>query len=167
MVRALLGLAYLTAYEQGIDPADSASRAVAHLEQARRLADGVALPDVLRTLARAYRVAGQDELACRTGFAALEEQAGLVLLQTGVGHAVLTARGAAADASALAEWCLADKDPGAALRAIELGRGLALHASTSTLKCRRCCANWAGRNWPTPGRPAFAGTRRSRTPRRW
>jgi hypothetical protein len=133
-VRALLGLAYLTAHERRIGPADSASRAVAHLEQARQSADGVEVPEVLRALARACRAAGQSELARRHGFAALEEQAGLVLLQTGIGHAVLTARGAAADAAALAEWCLADDDADAALRAIELGRGLALHAATSTLE---------------------------------
>ncbi|WP_284749218.1 CHAT domain-containing protein [Amycolatopsis sp. RTGN1] len=133
-VRALLGLAYLTAHERGIGPADAASRAVAHLEQARQSADGVEVIEVLRALARAYWAAGQRELACRHGFAALEEQAGLVLLQTGIGHAVLTARGAAADAAALAGWCLAAEDADAALRAIELGRGLALHAATSTLE---------------------------------
>lgn len=133
-VRALLGLAYLTAHERGIGPADAASRAVAHLEQARQSADGVEVPEVLRALARACRAAGQRDLACRHGFAALEEQAGLVLLQTGIGHAVLTARGAAADAAVLAGWCLADEDADAALRAIELGRGLALHAATSTLE---------------------------------
>jgi hypothetical protein len=133
-VRALLGLAYLTAHERGIGPADAASRAVTHLEQARQSADGVEVIEVLRALARACRAAGQSELACRHGFAALEEQAGLVLLQTGVGHAVLTARGAAADAAILAEWCLAADDADAALRAIELGRGLALHAATSTLE---------------------------------
>ncbi|MEV6623332.1 CHAT domain-containing protein [Amycolatopsis sp. NPDC051106] len=131
---ALLGLAYLTAHERGIGPADAASRAVTHLEQARHSADGVEVLEVLRALARACRAAGQSELACRHGFAALEEQAGLVLLQTGVGHAVLTARGAAADAAILAGWCLATDDAGAALRAIELGRGLALHAATSTLE---------------------------------
>jgi hypothetical protein len=131
---ALLGLAYLMAHERGIGPADAASRAVAHLEQARQSADGVEVLEVLRALARACRAAGQSELACRHGFAALEEQAGLVLLQTGVGHAVLTARGAAADAAILAGWCLAADDAGAALRAIELGRGLALHAATSTLE---------------------------------
>jgi CHAT domain len=135
---ALLGKAYLAARDVGINPDEAAARAVRHLATASGLlgdqrADVPRL-DVLRDLAAAYRARGEAEPARRAAFEALELLAGTVLLQTGVAHAVVTARGAAADAVALTRWCLADGDVTAAVRAAELGRGLTLHAATSALQ---------------------------------
>ena len=64
----------------------------------------------------------------------MEALAGVVLLQSGAGDAVRTARGASADAAVLARWCLDDGDPARAAQAVELGRGLALHTAVSTAR---------------------------------
>jgi hypothetical protein len=69
--------------------------------------------------------------AARTGLAALRVRVRDVLLQTGTVNALATARAAAADAAEIASWCLDDKDPALAVEAVELGRGLVLHAATS------------------------------------
>ncbi|MEU0792277.1 CHAT domain-containing protein [Amycolatopsis sp. NPDC005961] len=135
--QALLAKAYLAAHDAGVDPEVAADRAVDHLEGARQTLErhraGVAMADVLRELAHAYRKRGDLEPARRTAFEALAVHAGTVLLQTGVGHAVVTARGATAEAAALAAWCLDDGEIAGAVQAVELGRGLALHAATSAL----------------------------------
>ena len=139
--RALLGKAYLAAHDMGIDPDVAAARAVVHLEDARRLLEelhaGVPEADVLRDLAAAYRRSGEHERSRDSAFAALAAHAGTVLLQTGVAHAVVTARGAANDAAALARWCLADDEVAGAVQALELGRGLAIYAATSALQVPR------------------------------
>ena len=138
---ALLGKAYLAAHDRRVRAEAAADRAVDHLQRARRLLEehhaDVPLADVLRDLATAHRVRGEHEPARATAFAALATHAGTVLLQTGVAHAVVTARGAVADATALARWCVADGDLADAVRAVELGRGLALHAATSALRVPR------------------------------
>jgi hypothetical protein len=135
--RALLGKAYLVAHDTGVHPDEAVVRAIDHLEQARdaftRQRAGVALADVLRELAQAYRRRGDGGQSRRVAFEALAVHAGTVLLQTGVGHAVVTARGTTAEAAALAAWCLDDGDTAGAVQAVELGRGLALHAATSAL----------------------------------
>jgi len=137
MRRAMLGKAYLVAHRIGVGRDVAAGRAVGHLAQAERLLDvhraGVARMDVLRDLASAHRMCGDHERSRRAAFEALASHAGTVLLQTGIAHAVVTARGASTDAAALAHWCLADGDLDGAVQAVELGRGLALHAATSAL----------------------------------
>ena len=134
--RVLLGQAHLAAHAVGVDGA--ADRAVAHLTAALALLGerrpGVARREILRGLAAAHRARGDRRQAREAAFAALEALAGVVLLQSGAAHGVLAARGAAADAATLARWCLADGDPARAAQAIELGRGLALHAAVSTAR---------------------------------
>jgi hypothetical protein len=136
--RVLLGEAYLAALQAGVYADVAADKAVIHLSEALRLLGerrpGVQRYEILRQLARAHRARGVRELSRDTGMRALEALAGVVLLQSGVGHAVLTARGASAEASELARWCLADDEPARAAQAVELGRALALHAAASALK---------------------------------
>jgi hypothetical protein len=138
MRRAMLGQAYLVAHQFGVGRDVAAGRAVGHLLEALRLLDahraGLARTEVMRVLASAYRLCGDREQSRRAAFEALAGQAGTVLLQTGVAHAVVTARGASTEAAALAQWCLADDDVAGAVQAVELGRGLALHAATSALE---------------------------------
>lgn len=134
--RVLLGQAYLAALETGVRT-DVAHRAVLHLATARRLLSpnrpGVERHAILRDLARAFRAQGDHPRARETAAAALAALTGEVLLQSGVGHGVRTARGAADEATVLTRWCLTDGDLDGALRAVESGRGLALHAATSAL----------------------------------
>ena len=134
--RALLGQALLAAHELGVDGA--AGRAVDHLTVALDLLGerrpGVQRHQILRGLAQARRAHGDRPAALEAGFAALEALAGVVLLQSGAGDAVRTARGASADAAVLARWCLDDGDPARAAQAVELGRGLALHTAVSTAR---------------------------------
>ena len=54
-----------------------------------------------------------------------------MFLQTGSARGLDAGRTAAAEAEQLAAWCLADRLPEAAVEALELGRGLILHAATS------------------------------------
>jgi hypothetical protein len=83
-------------------------------------------------LARLERRVGGRQAAISAGLAALRARARDVLLQTGPAHGLVTARIAAAEAAEIAAWCLADDAPGQAIEALELGRGLVLHAATST-----------------------------------
>src|SRR5262249_28611915 len=68
--------------------------------------------------------------AVEQGLAALRPYGNDVLLQTGAADGLVAARGAAGHARQVAEWCLADGRPEQALEALELGRGLVLHAAT-------------------------------------
>ena len=87
---------------------------------------------MLTRLARLRRpVAGGGAGAVQAGLAALRVRVRDVLLQTGTVNALAAARAAAADAAEFATWCLDDSDPGRAAEALELGRGLVLHAATS------------------------------------
>jgi hypothetical protein len=133
--RALLGKSYLAAIAADVELPGAPERAVEHLEEARRLlgeqrAD-VPRIAVLSDLAVALRAQGNRDRSRRVGFELLEAYAGVALLQSGVAHAVTTARGASVEAARLARWCLADGDFAGAIQAVELGRGLALHAATS------------------------------------
>ncbi|WP_214404705.1 CHAT domain-containing protein [Pseudonocardia lacus] len=124
---ALLGKAHLAAGGAG---------AVTHLEQALELLgerrSDVMRIDVLRDLALAHRAGGDQLASRRTALEQLMAYAALVLLQSGVPDALSTARGAVADAERLMRWCLADGDLPGAVEALELGRGLTLHAATTT-----------------------------------
>ncbi len=138
--RWMLGKAYLMALGVHGRP-DAAERAVLHLTAARNLlAEYPAAMrggEILKDAAHAHRArdgAGDREQSRRAAFESLAGYAGAVLLQSGVAHAVVTARGAAEEASVLAGWCLDDGDVAGAVLALELGRGLTLHASTSALR---------------------------------
>ncbi len=134
--RALLGKAYLAAAAVNAGVPDAVARAVAHLEEARRLLGSrrgdVLRIDVLRDLALARRARGEHLASRRACLDQMSSYAALVLLQSGVADALSTARGAAAEATRLMGWCLADGDPTGAVEALELGRGLTLHAATVT-----------------------------------
>jgi CHAT domain len=86
---------------------------------------------LLSLLARLERRAGAAQASVQTGLAALRVRARDVLLQTGPAHGLASARIAAAEAAEIAGWCLEDKAAALAVEALELGRGLVLHAATS------------------------------------
>jgi len=66
------------------------------------------------------------------GFDALRGNTWQALLQTGTDHAVAATGPAADTALRLAQWCADDGAPNDLVRAVEAGRGLALHAATTT-----------------------------------
>lgn len=142
-----LGMLLLERYflrTAGSAPADGPGRAdldraVALLEAAN--AAHVASPGdpftatVLRGLAQAYRAYGPGDVghwrdARETARSALSAHARTVLLQGEARSALAAARRAAADMLGLVQWCTDDKDDHGALEAVELGRGLTLHAAT-------------------------------------
>jgi len=81
--------------------------------------------------ARVERRTGDNQAALRSARAALRVRARDALMQTGPAHGLAAARVAAAEAVEIAGWCLADGAFGLAVEALELGRGLVLHAATS------------------------------------
>jgi CHAT domain len=85
----------------------------------------------LTMLAQVQLARGMRGRAREAGLAALRGRGRDVLLQTGTARSLGIARTAAREAADVAAWCLRDKDPAAALDAVELGRGLVLHAATS------------------------------------
>ncbi len=116
--------------------------AISSLEQARTsleqtLGDPLVVP-LLRTLALAYRLASQGQPGSprRDSRAAarsvLHAHARAVLLQSTPAEGLSAARRIGADTLRLAAWCLADGLPDSAVEALELGRGLVLHAATVT-----------------------------------
>lgn len=86
---------------------------------------------LLARLARFHRANGDGPAAVLAGLDALRGRVRDVLLQTGTAHGLASARIAADDAAEIAGWCLDQKDPGRAVEALELGRGLVLHAATA------------------------------------
>ncbi|GHD01579.1 hypothetical protein GCM10010313_14260 [Streptomyces violarus] len=94
------------------------------------------------TLARAYRLRGDEythdartrrlnyDASRRVGLACLRAAAWSSLLQSGTAHAAQTARLAGGQALDVARWCLADGAHADAVRALDAGRGLVLHAAT-------------------------------------
>lgn len=94
-------------------------------------------PALLWSLANALRLRGEvaDDatdrfLAIETGLSALEELAVEVLLQTGARRGLETAGLASSRGAAIAAWCISYRRPEQAVQALELGRGLVLHATT-------------------------------------
>ncbi|KUN21846.1 hypothetical protein AQJ23_27670 [Streptomyces antibioticus] len=94
-------------------------------------------------LAMAYRVRGDYLHPCdrhakrrnheesrRVGLDALRSAAWQGILQSGTAHAAETARRAGENALDVARWCIADGAHADAVRALDAGRGLALHAAT-------------------------------------
>ena len=87
--------------------------------------------NTLIALARLQRARGDGRRAVQTGLAALRVRVGDVMLQAGAAHGLASARLASADAIAVAGWWLDDREPALAAEALELGRGLVLHAATA------------------------------------
>lgn len=91
---------------------------------------------LLRTLGRAYRLAGTGKPGLRrlqsreTGKALLYAHGRAVLLQSGSWHGLSAARRIGNDTLRLVRWSLADGKAKQAVEALELGRGLVLHAAT-------------------------------------
>ena len=130
----LLGKALLAAIGTGQAQEGTARRAADHLSEARNLLGpdaGVPTAEVLRDLAMALRAAGERAESRRVAVEALEHHASVVLLQADATDAIIAAQGASGDATQVARWCLADGDLDGAVAAVELGRGLVLHATTS------------------------------------
>jgi hypothetical protein len=135
----ILGSVLLTRYHMSRNPRDL-SLAIDRLEEARRAVEqelgSPYTTDVLQSLAGAYRIRGDAERgdvdrAVAIGLAALRERAGDVLLQDNDNNALRAARWATHDAGEMARWFLSRDRSGAAIAALELGRGIVLHAATS------------------------------------
>ncbi|MEU3447320.1 CHAT domain-containing protein [Streptomyces thermolilacinus] len=144
-----LGGAHVTLAALGGVPAAERSalldQGIAWLVHVRRQAGGPAHPlwhNVTQLLARAYRVRGDarrfdrraarlnHEASRRTGLDGVRTGARGVLLQSGTAHAAASGRQAGAHAQEVARWCLADGAYEDAVRALDAGRGLVLHAAT-------------------------------------
>lgn len=135
----LHGSALHTRYSITRDPRDL-SNAIARLEEARRAVEqepgNPYAGDVLQSLASAYRsranqALGDVDRAVLIGLAGLRERAANVLLQDNDDNALDVARQATNDATEMARWFLARDWHSAAVSAIELGRGMVLHAATA------------------------------------
>jgi tetratricopeptide (TPR) repeat protein len=133
------GYALLTRHFRRNSPRDL-SNAIGRLEEARRAVDQETgspyAANVLLTLAAAYRTRGDAargdvNRAVTYGLAGLREHAGDVLLQDNDDRALHVARRGRDDATEMARWFLDHGREAAAVGAIELGRGVVLHAATS------------------------------------
>jgi tetratricopeptide (TPR) repeat protein len=129
----LLGAAAVALHQKTGDPADLET-AIGWLEKGRlELAGTPSHPQFaycLINLARAYHGRPDAGLALETGLTALRARARDLLLQSGTERSLQLARLAAGEAAEVASWCLAEGRPEPAVEALELGRGLILHAAT-------------------------------------
>lgn len=137
--RCQYGLGELLAARHRVtgDP-DDLARAIAALAEAENV-HGPASADpfaaaLKRSLASAYRMGAENPAHRRRSRVAARSvmwaHGRSVLLQSGTRRALEAARRAGDDAARLVRWCLADDDTAGALEAVELGRGLTLHAAT-------------------------------------
>ncbi|MFE6868134.1 CHAT domain-containing protein [Kitasatospora sp. NPDC057692] len=144
LMRAVL---LLTRYHRAGRPEDAAgalAAAGAVREGLRHGAPTQLLAGATWITAMAHRARlgpGDRQAAREAGLATLRQTAAAVLLQASAAPALALARESAARALTIARWHLADPEeaPGdadadlrAAVAALELGRGLVLHASTAT-----------------------------------
>ena len=136
----LHGQALLTRYSVTRVPNDL-SNAIDRLEEARRAVEQeIGSPhtaSVLQTLASAYRIRGSVargdvNRAVTLGLAGLQEHAGDVFLQDSDDNALHIARRGISDATEMTRWFLDRGREEAAVSALELGRGMVLHAATSS-----------------------------------
>jgi hypothetical protein len=134
-IRCIASLGFLTAELYGLtwDAADREA-ALAWLERASvefdRAPGHPNHAQLLSKLAQLHLASADPTAAIRTGLSALRVRVRDVLLQTGTANGLASAQIAAADAAEIAAWCLDQQDPGLAVQALELGRGLVLHAAT-------------------------------------
>jgi hypothetical protein len=162
---SLHGYALLTRYFRRNSPRDL-SNAIGRLEEARRAVDqedgSPYAANILLTLATAYRTRGDAargdvDRAVTYGLAGLREHAGDVLLQDNDDRALHVARRGSDDAAEMARWFLDRGREAAAVGAIELGRGVVLHAATSgadvgeALRLAGGARRGGGWAAPTPG----------------
>jgi tetratricopeptide (TPR) repeat protein len=135
----LHGNALHTRYQRTGSPRDL-SNAIDRLEEARRAVEqelgSPYAAEVLQTLASVYRTRGDAargdvDRAVTLGIAGLREHSGDVLLQDSDENALRMARRGTSDATAMARWFIDRGRDAAAISALELGRGMVLHAATS------------------------------------
>ena len=134
-VTAMLAVAHAELHRMSGDAADVAAARDWYATAAAEFERQPGHPQhgsVLIGLARLEHRVGARQAAIRAGLAALRVRARDVLLQAGPAHGLATARIAATEAVEVAGWCLADEAAALAVEALELGRGLVLHAATST-----------------------------------
>ncbi|MFF7450287.1 MULTISPECIES: CHAT domain-containing protein [unclassified Streptomyces] len=145
-----LGMAHCMIAVNGVAPRADCPRhldqGISWLRHTLRLSGGPEHPtwgNNGMALAMAYRFRGDllhprdrhakrrnHEESRRVGLDALRAGAWQVLLQSGTAHAAETARRAGENALDVARWCIADGAHTDAVRALDAGRGLALHAAT-------------------------------------
>ena len=133
-VLGMLGMASAELHRLTGDPADRDVAVARMTEACREMDDRPGHPQhatVLTRLARLHRACGEAGPAREQGLAALRVRVRDVLLQTGTARALASARAVTEMAAEVAGWCLDDGEPGRAVEALELGRGLVLHAATS------------------------------------
>jgi hypothetical protein len=135
----LHGQGLLTRYSMTHEPSDL-SNAIDRLEEARRAVEQeIGSPraaSILQRLASAYRIRGSAargdvDRAVTMGLAGLREHAGDVFLQDSDENAVHVARRGISDATEMSRWFIERGRAEAAVNALELGRGMVLHAATS------------------------------------
>ncbi|MGW5648222.1 CHAT domain-containing protein [Saccharopolyspora sp. NPDC003752] len=134
----MLGTALRVRYEFTRDPRDL-NNAIDRFEQVLRefeLEPGAfETANLLNSLADCYATRGDavrrdPQRAVQNGLEALRERARNVLLQSSARRALDTANTASGEAVQVSRWCLASGRPEAAVQALELGRGMVLHAAT-------------------------------------
>lgn len=126
-----IGYGLLLRAENGDRPGDL-DESIRLLKEATELETDAAAPNpsTLVDLCRAQHLKG-DGAAVGTGLAALRAYGTQVLLQTGSAYGLAAAEGAADLAHQIAGWCVHDGQADKAVEALELGRGLVLHAATT------------------------------------
>ncbi|MCI2416180.1 CHAT domain-containing protein [Saccharopolyspora sp. K220] len=133
-----LATALRTRYEFTRAPRDL-SNAIDRFEQVLRefeLEPGAfETANLLNSLADCYFTRGDNvrrdhERAVAIGLESLRERARNVLLQSSAHRALETANTATGEAAEVSRWCLTAGQPEAAVQALELGRGMVLHAAT-------------------------------------
>jgi CHAT domain len=133
------GFALLTRYQLSRSPRDL-SNAIDRLEEARRAVEqelaSMHAGDVLQSLSLAYRTRddasrGDVNRAVTHGLAGLREHLGDVFLQDSDSNALFAARRGTNDAVGMARWFLEHGKTDATISALELGRGMVLHAATT------------------------------------
>ena len=136
---SLLGCALRARYDLTRDRNDL-NNMISRLEEARRLADedrgGTDMAALLYVCALGYHERNDQNLQDRhragaLGLSALRERSTTVMLQSTTDRAFDAALAAAGEAAEVARWCLADGNTEAAVEALELGRGMVLHAAVA------------------------------------
>lgn len=127
-----LGILLIERYRLAGAPAD-VDQAITRLRDGlRKLQPGHPVrAEMSRRLAEAHRAAGDSPRSTAAGEAALHAWGHNVLLQVGATRAVAAGRSGSGFAQTVACWHLVDGFPEAAVRVLELGRGLVLHAATA------------------------------------